>query len=222
VSRHRAVRIGVVDSGINPRHPQVGEVSGGIGVRVRDGHVETDDAWEDLIGHGTAVAATIRGHAPKAELYSVRIFRRRLVAHLEALVFAVEWAVTNGIDLLNMSLGWEGIARPAGLAATCVRARNAGVHIIAAAPNQRESAIAVALTFVAPDESLAESEIRIDRDGLNASPWARPRGELPKKMNVRGASLAVANATGVIAARVEQGELSLSAAPLLELLRVAM
>jgi hypothetical protein len=70
--------VGIVDSGINARDPQVVAVEGGVGIRVRDGRVERDSSWEDLLGHGTAVAATIREHAPSASLVSIRVFHRRL------------------------------------------------------------------------------------------------------------------------------------------------
>ena len=94
------VRVGVADSGINPRHRHVGSVAGGVGLRFSDGIVETDDDWEDVLGHGTAAAATIRAHAPSAELYSIRIFRRRLETHVDTLLAAIEWASSETLDLL--------------------------------------------------------------------------------------------------------------------------
>ena len=133
------VRVGVADSGINPRHRQVGTVADGIGVRVRDGAIETDDDWVDQLGHGTAVAATIRGHAADAALYSIRIFRRRLEAHLEALLYAIDWARSHGLDVLNLSLGCEEQA----LSDACRSATGAGLIVVAAHTDALPGAIAV-------------------------------------------------------------------------------
>jgi subtilisin family serine protease len=50
------MKIAIVDSGIHPGHPHVGEVAGAIEIAV-DG--VSNDAI-DRLGHGTAVAGAIR------------------------------------------------------------------------------------------------------------------------------------------------------------------
>ena len=215
-----AVRVGVVDSGINPAHPHVSGVEGGVGIRYRDSALETDDSWEDRIGHGTAVAATIRAHAPSAHLYSIRIFRRRLVAHLEALLYALDWAVSREMNVVNLSLGCETDRQEKRreLSDACRRAHRAGVLIVVAAsessalkkrsgPNEVEHEPLPDVLPVAPDPELQEGELRFDdaRGIAFASPWARHLGELPKERNVHGASLAVAHASGLVARCLADG-----------------
>jgi subtilisin family serine protease len=198
----RTVRVGVADSGVNARDVQVGSVEGGIGIRFRNGRVETDVSWEDVLGHGTAVAATIRGHAPEARLYSVRIFHRRLEAHVEALVRAIDWAAEEKLDLLNLSLGCTSLEPGRDFAEACERAARAGVVIVTAAESDGHSSLPGALAgviAVAADASLEESEIRYDGTLFRASPWARKRGELPRERNFHGTSFAVANVTGLAA-----------------------
>jgi subtilisin family serine protease len=107
-STGRGVKVAVVDSGIDPDHPAVGGVAGGAafehdptvpgGVQVEEG------PHPDLFGHGTACAGIIRGLAPDAELYSVRVLGRRLTG--KGLVFAagVRWAIDHGMHVLNLSL----------------------------------------------------------------------------------------------------------------------
>jgi len=193
----RLVRVGVADSGINPRDPQVGGVAGGIGLRFRDGRVERDDDWEDLLGHGTAVAATIRGRAPQASLVSIRIFRRRLEAPLGALLHAVDWASAEKLDLLNLSLGCEPAEanQRAAFADVCSRAMESGLTIVAAAGRFAIPGVIP----VAPDPDLADGSIRAEAGCFFAPPWARARGPLPRERNFRGASFAVATVTGIAA-----------------------
>ena len=85
------VRVGVVDSGINPDHPHVGGIAGGVNC-----HPDGDSTdFIDRIGHGTAVAGAIREKAPEAELYAVRIFERRLSANIETLLQGLEWCLDH-------------------------------------------------------------------------------------------------------------------------------
>lgn len=192
------VRVGIVDSGIHPRDPQVGGVEGGVGIRFRDGAVAVDDEWEDALGHGTAVAATIRGLAPDAALYSVRVFHRALEAHVEALLYAIEWAASKKLDLLNLSLGCTASEREHEFRESCDRARDAGVAIVSAAdalPGTLPGVLAVRA-----DRVLQEDRVRFADGVFHAAPWARQRGELPREKNFHGTSFAVARVSGLSAA----------------------
>ena len=202
------VRVGVADSGINPHHRHVGGVAGGVGLRFRDGVVEADDAWHDMLGHGTAAAATIRHHAPSAELYSIRIFRRRLETHVDTLLGAIEWASSETLDLLNLSLGCTEQARAPEFAAACARAHDVGLVIVAAQelsgkpslPGRLDGVIAVE-----EDHELEADGIRYENGVFVASSWARELPGLPKERNLHGVSLAVAHVTGMAAVLLAEG-----------------
>ncbi|MGH9337794.1 MAG: S8 family peptidase, partial [Vicinamibacteria bacterium] len=165
----------------------------------RDGRIERDSSWDDLLGHGTAVAATIRGHAPRASLYSIRVFHRRLEAHVEALLDAIHWAAEQKLDLLNLSLGCRRPEREKDFAGACDRASAAGVVVVSADP-------ASGAISIAADYALEEDEIRFGGDRLLASPWARRRGELPREKNFHGTSFAVAHVTGIAARLMEEDD----------------
>jgi len=199
----RPVRVGIVDSGVNPRDPQVVSVEGGVGIRFRDGRVERDSAWKDLLGHGTAVAATIRGHAPEAALYSIRVFHRTLAAHFEAILDAIEWGVEARLDLLNLSLGCSN--RENDFDAACAHAASRGVAICAAGNGG-------AYLAVAADYELEGESVRFDGRIYHASPWARQRGALPREKNFHGTSFAVAHVKGMAARILSEGERSLEEA----------
>src|SRR5437763_10075117 len=95
------VRVGIVDSGVNPSHPHVGQVTGGVFL-----HAEGESLdFVDRIGHGTAVAGVIHEKAPAAELYAVRIFDRRLAANMDTLMRGLDWCLGNGIHIVNLSVG---------------------------------------------------------------------------------------------------------------------
>ncbi|MCG8457752.1 MAG: S8 family serine peptidase, partial [Holophagales bacterium] len=106
----RGVRVAVVDSGyIRPSGPPPaaeptdlraldGKVAPGRGL------VETGGV-RDRIGHGTACAHIVLSLAPAAEIVPVRVFDERLETSPEAIVAALGWAVEEGIDVVNLSLG---------------------------------------------------------------------------------------------------------------------
>ena len=83
--RGDGVSIAVIDSGVNPDHPHVGRVAGGVRIDL-SGVVSGD--YVDRIGHGTAVFAAIQEKAPGAELFAVRVFEDRLRTSVRALVAA--------------------------------------------------------------------------------------------------------------------------------------
>jgi len=206
----RGIRVGIADSGVNPRHPHVRRLAGGVGIRFRDGRVEWDDEFHDLIGHGTAVAATICGKAPDAELYSIRIFRRRLSATAESLVAAIEWAAKKHLHLLNLSLGCTSAARREEIEQACLRAERAGAFIVAAAEADGVPSLPGCLPVaigVKPDPSLPLSGYHFVEEGSGtqflASPWAHELPGLPREKNFHGSSLAVANLTGMAARAFE-------------------
>jgi subtilisin family serine protease len=197
--------VGIVDSGINARDPQVVAVEGGVGIRFREGRVERDSSWEDRLGHGTAVAATIRGHAPAASLFSIRVFHRKLEAHFEAILDAVDWGVEERLDLLNLSLGCTNRERDETFDSVCAHAAKRGVSVVSAAGPEGGGAFLA----VAADYALEGEEIRFEEGLLHASPWARQRGVLPREKNFHGTSFAVAHVTGIAARLLSEGERSI-------------
>ncbi len=124
----RGVSVAVVDSGVSPGHPHLGDIAGGVGI-APDGNV---DDFVDRLGHGTAVAAAIHEKAPDAPLYAIRVFERSLSATSTQLVRAIEWASQQGVRLINMSLGTANQEREATLGAAVERAAANGALVVAA------------------------------------------------------------------------------------------
>ena len=131
----RGVKVAVVDSGIDPAHPRIGGVAGGVDISIGPhGQVRFGTDFTDLAGHGTACAGIIRRKAPEAEIYSVRIFDESLVVHAQSLVAAIRWATEGGMDVINMSLGTtEFLDEIEGVCQEAVRRR---VILVAAGHNE--------------------------------------------------------------------------------------
>jgi subtilisin family serine protease len=110
-ARGAGIKVGVVDTGIDSRHPELAS-------RLRGGQTFVGSELphlQDGVGHGTHVAGTIAaiddsegvvGVAPEAELYSLRVFDENgEFTNASALIEAIDWAIANGLRVLNMSLG---------------------------------------------------------------------------------------------------------------------
>jgi subtilisin len=102
----KGVRVCILDSGIEPDHPSVGEIAGAVVMAVdEDGNgIATEDTEGDLCGHGTACAGIVRSLAPEAEIYSVRVLGAGFTGSGKVLLAGLKWAVEQGYDVINMSL----------------------------------------------------------------------------------------------------------------------
>lgn len=101
------VRVAVIDTGVEHDHPWVGGrlVASHNVVTFEDGNagVEPCDPL-DVCGHGTASAGQIRRLAPQCDLVSIRVLSETRQGSSEALVAALQWAATQDIHVVNLSL----------------------------------------------------------------------------------------------------------------------
>ena len=103
-----AVRVAVIDSGVDAEHP---ELAGRIG----EARSFVGGSADDVQGHGTIVAGIIAantgndvgiaGLAPSAELLVAKVVTARRTIPVEAEAKAIRWAVEQGARVINMSLG---------------------------------------------------------------------------------------------------------------------
>ena len=118
------VRVGVLDTGIDYMHPDLG---GGIGpgYKVAGGwdFANNDSDPADDEGHGTHVAGIIaangpslRGVAPNATLYAIKVLNSEGMGLWSWIMSGLEWAVDpddnratdDHLDVVNLSLGGTG------------------------------------------------------------------------------------------------------------------
>ncbi|SCE89104.1 type VII secretion-associated serine protease mycosin [Micromonospora haikouensis] len=112
------VTVGVIDSGVDRRHPQLaGRVTAGADFLDPGG-----DGSGDCAGHGTGVASIIaaepragvafQGLAPGARILPVRVSEQQVVEGRESgrtvsaadFARAIRWAVDHGADVVNLSV----------------------------------------------------------------------------------------------------------------------
>jgi len=143
----RDVLIGVIDSGIDYRHKDLGEGAFGTGFKVAGGknYVENDKPPldDDLIGHGTMVAGIIAADSTKyqgiaygAKLMAYRVFSAKQTTVKEDVVLAaLNQAAKDGCKVINVSLsspGGKGLELSA-LAKAVDSATKSGIIVVGAA-----------------------------------------------------------------------------------------
>ena len=191
------VRVGIVDSGINPDHAHVGRVAGGVNIQ-HDG--EAAD-YIDRIGHGTAVAGVIREKAPDSELYAVRIFDRQLATTIGALMRGLEWCMERKLHIINVSVGTANQLHRARLQDFVDRAHANEVFVVSAA-DMLPGALPRAIGVTA-DDACPRDLCRFCDGVFSASPYPRSIPGVPLARNLNGVSFAIANFTGLLARALE-------------------
>jgi subtilisin family serine protease len=198
----RGVRVAIIDSGVNPAHPHVAGVAGGV----RIGAGGEDQVYLDYLGHGTAVAGAIREQAPEALLYAVKVFDRALATDVETIIRAVEWAIAHEMHLINLSLGTLNQKHRERFERVIARASERGAVVVAAyemsgqasLPGCLPATVGVGLDWQCPRG--VYRYLRADsRPIFLASGYPRPIPGVPPDRNLNGISFAVANLTGFVA-----------------------
>ncbi len=102
----KGIRVCVLDSGIDPKHPMVGEIERSVVLtKGEDGEpVVAEDEEGDMAGHGTACAGIIRTLAPECSISSVRVLGAGMTGSGQILLAGLRWAVENDFHVINMSL----------------------------------------------------------------------------------------------------------------------
>ncbi|MEW6244661.1 MAG: S8 family serine peptidase [Bacillota bacterium] len=134
-SQGAGVKVAVLDTGVAD-HPDLPVVSGGYNA------LDGTNRYADGNGHGTHVAGTIAavdnsfgvvGVAPGVRLYAVKVLDDSGKGSVESVVAGIEWAVNNGMQVINMSLGASSDSQT--LKDACDSAYAAGLLLVAAAGN---------------------------------------------------------------------------------------
>ncbi len=102
------ITVAVIDTGIDLDHP------------LFQGRLSPKSSWKDYVdndsypmergagvafGHGTGVAGLVLQVAPKATIMPIRVLENDGKGDLDDVISAIDWAVRNGADIINLSLG---------------------------------------------------------------------------------------------------------------------
>ncbi len=140
ISHHfgAGIKVAVIDTGIDLAHPAF------------VGHLAPANEWKDFVdgdanpqepgtindhgyGHGTGVAGVILQVAPKATILPLRVLDQNGSGDLDNVVLAIDWAVTHGARVINLSLG--SAQNQASLTAELAYAASQKVYIVSSAGN---------------------------------------------------------------------------------------
>jgi hypothetical protein len=198
----RGVRVAVIDSGVNPQHPGIQNVSGGVAI----GTGQSMNPYVDSVGHGTAVLGTIQDKAPDAEFYVIKIYDRSLRTDINMLISALHWAIGDGADVINVSVGALSAAYYDRFIPVIRRANDTGSLVVAAAavdstpflPGSLPGVIGVELDCTCPRHTFRMDPFHHSPRWLTSGCPRRLPGIAPRD-KLRGLSLSVANMTGFVA-----------------------
>jgi subtilisin family serine protease len=114
------IKVAILDSGCN--------------ISYKEGISLIDNTARDYNGHGTLMARIIKEVYPEAELYIIKVIGNDgLLINEEAVILGLEWAVSRGVDVINMSLRVKDSER---LHEMIKKAYQQGIVMVAAAGNK--------------------------------------------------------------------------------------
>ncbi|WP_327339682.1 S8 family serine peptidase [Streptomyces sp. NBC_01324] len=104
------VKVAVLDTGIDPTHPDVkdrivGSKSFVPGEEVLDGHGHGTHVASTVAGSGAASDGVYKGVAPAADLLIGKVLGNTGTGQNSAIIEAMEWAKDQGAEVVSMSLG---------------------------------------------------------------------------------------------------------------------
>lgn len=131
------IKVGIIDTGIDTAHPDLqANIKGGFSA------VAYTASFNDDNGHGTHVAGItaaldneigVIGVGPKIDLYAIKVLDRRGSGWLSDIIEGLDWAIANGMQVVNMSLGASVDIQS--FHDAVIRAQAAGITQVAAAGN---------------------------------------------------------------------------------------
>lgn len=139
------VKIAIIDSGVNTNHPYF--VNSNTAFSNTYNAINDNTDVTDRSGHGTHIAATIAAQIKDAAHGSIKIMPIKVLDNNGAgkvfdIIKGIDFAVTNGADIINLSLTFRGTidvhngSMPDALAHTISMAISRGSIVVCAAGNQ--------------------------------------------------------------------------------------
>ncbi|MCK2000594.1 S8 family serine peptidase [[Brevibacterium] frigoritolerans] len=134
----KGTKVGVIDSGVST-HPDL-IVSGG------QSFVGYTNSYADDNGHGTHVSGIISaenneigvvGVAPDSDIFALKALDQDGSGYLSDIIEAIDWSITNQMDVINMSLGTK--TASSALESAVNTAYQNGILVVAAAGNESTS-----------------------------------------------------------------------------------
>lgn len=218
-TRGEGARVAVLDTGVDPEHPDIELAEGGWAEFDANGNPVPSDPY-DADGHGTQVSSIATGGnasgshigvAPEAELLVGGVFTPE-GGSTASLFAGIDWAIKNDADVISISLGSQGFHGD--FVEPVRRAHQQGVVVVSAVGNDGRGASrspANVYESLAVGAVTADEGVRSDSAGEvieTEEAWADPPADWPDRYVVPdlvapGEDLRAADSGGGYA-RVEQ------------------
>lgn len=204
----KGVKVAVLDTGLDATHP---DLAGRI---VASQNFSESADTVDRVGHGTHVASTVagtgaasdgkyRGVAPEAELLNGKVLDDDGFGSFAGIIAGMEWAVAQGADVINLSLGSQDPSDGTDDLSQAVNrlSIDTGALFVVAAGNCFFPSPGSISSPAAADHALAVGNMQRD-GGLNFGSCRGPRkGDHALKPEIS------APGTGIVAARAAEGQI---------------
>jgi subtilisin family serine protease len=199
--RGAGTKVAIVDTGIDRAHP---DFSG----RIVAGASFVSDDFQDDNGHGTHVASIAAGTgaaqgdryvgvAPEASLYVAKVLDRNGSGSMSGVMAGVEWAVDQGVQVINLSLGGSGSSDGQdALSLTCNAAVARGIVVCAAAGNAGPAARTIGSPGAAADVITVGAATRTDSVASFSSRGPTADGRTKPDICFPGTDIVAARASG--------------------------
>ncbi len=204
------VRIAILDTGIDPSHPDF-FVGGQSKIVATKSFVDydfdgvPDEPVDDGHGHGTHVAGIaagtggylpfVQGVAPGAQLIVGKVLSNQGWGYYSWIISGIEWAIEQGADIISMSLGGTPWQFYDPLAATVNNAHQQGVLVVVSAGNEGPAEFTVSTPGVA-EGALTVGAHYIEADDIIyfSSRGPTPNGTLKPDVTAPGVYITAARA----------------------------
>ena len=168
------IRVGIIDTGISNTHPDLlANIKGGVNT------INPRKNWNDDNGHGSHVAGIVAaidndigviGVGPAIDLYAIKVLGANGSGYLSDVIEGIQWAIANGMQVVNMSLGTASNIQS--FHDAVIAAKNAGIVTVAAAGNGGGSTNESVIFPAAYPEAIAVSAT----DNTDTIAWWSSRG----------------------------------------------
>ena len=203
------IKVAILDTGIDLKHPDLKDnIKGGYNA------IYPWKSPNDDNGHGTHVAGIVAaidneigvvGVGPKIDLYAVKVLNAAGSGYLSDVIEGLDWAIANGMQVVNMSLGTS--RDVPSFREAVQRVYNAGIVQVAAAGNTGGSVTypaaypeVIAVSATDQSDNLASWSSRgpeIDLAAPGVEIYSTYKGSTYKILS--GTSMAAPHVTGVAA-----------------------
>lgn len=209
-----AIKVAIIDTGIDLAHPD-------LKTNIKGGYnsINPRKSADDDNGHGTHVAGIVAaidneigvvGVGPQIDLYAVKVLNAVGSGYLSDVIEGLDWAIANGMQVVNMSLGT--LSNVQSFREAIQRVNAAGIVQVAAAGNSGGAVIYPAaypevIAVSATDQnnvivSWSSRGLEVDLTAPGVSIYSTYKGQIYKTLS--GTSMAAPHVTGVAALVLNQ------------------